>query len=238
MKKLLIIDNLHVKTLDGKEILKGISLEIKQNEIHVLMGPNGSGKSTLSQAIMGNPKYKITEGKILFSEKDVAKMPPNKRARLGIAMSWQTPPAIKGIKLSDFIAKIGSKNVDIKEADNLLDREVNVNFSGGERKISEIYQIASLSPKFVIFDEIDSGLDIRKMEQAAKIIKKEFVNKGVSILVITHSGAILNYLKPDISNIIVDGKIICQNKDFREMLRTVKKHGYEKCKKCNVYRKK
>lgn len=236
--KTLIIDNLHAKTIDGKEILKGISLEIKQNEIHVLMGPNGSGKSTLSQVIMGNPKYKITAGKMLFYEKDISSLSPDKRAKLGIAMSWQNPPTVKGVKLSDFVAKIGSKNVHIKEADNLLEREVNVDFSGGERKISEIYQITSLNPKLVIFDEIDSGLDIKKIERVAHIIKKEFVDLGVSILVITHLGSILNYLKPNITSVVVDGKIICKNKDFKQVLSIIKKYGYEKCKKCDACRKK
>jgi Fe-S cluster assembly ATP-binding protein len=227
----LIIKNLHVITKEDKEILKGVSLEIKRGEVHVLMGPNGSGKSTLAHVIMGNPKYKISEGEILFSKKDIAKMTPDKRAKLGIAMSWQTPPAIKGIKLSDFIAKIGSRDVQMKEIDKLLDREVNVNFSGGERKISEIYQIASLGPKLVIFDEIDSGLDIKKIEQVAEKIKKEFIDQGVSILVITHSGTILNYLNPDITNVMVDGKIISRDKGFKKTLGRIKKYGYDKCKK-------
>jgi Fe-S cluster assembly ATP-binding protein len=235
MKKSLIINNLHVSTVDGKEILRGTSLIIKQNEIHVLMGPNGSGKSTLAQVIMGNPKYKITAGKMLFSETDISNLTPDKRAKLGLAMSWQTPPAIKGIKLSDFVAKIGSKNVHMEEADKLLGREVNVNFSGGERKISEIYQIASLNPKLVIFDEIDSGLDINKIDRVAHIIKKEFVDQGVSILIITHSGSILNYLKPDMTSVMINGKIICQNKDFKKIIRIIKKYGYEKCKKCTTY---
>jgi Fe-S cluster assembly ATP-binding protein len=232
MKNSLIIDNLHVKTVEGKEILKGLSLEIKQNEIHVLMGPNGSGKSTLSQVIMGNPKYKITAGKILFSGKNISNLTSDRRAKLGLAMSWQNPPEVKGIKLSDFVAIIGSKNICIKEVNKLLDREVNVNFSGGERKISEIYQIVSLNPKLVILDEIDSGLDIKKTERVAKIIQKEFVDQGVSILIITHSGAILNYLNPDITNVMVDGKITCQNKNFKEILRIIRKYGYDKCEKC------
>jgi Fe-S cluster assembly ATP-binding protein len=227
--KNLIIKNLHVKTKENKEILKGVNLEIKQGDVHVLMGPNGSGKSTLAHVIMGNPKYKITVGKILFSKKDLAKITPDKRAKMGIAMSWQTPPTIKGINLSDFVTKIGSKNVHMKEADKLLDREVNVNFSGGERKISEIYQIASLDPKLVIFDEIDSGLDIKKMEKVAHKIKKEFIDFGASVLIITHSGTILNYLNPDITNIMVDGKIISQDKGFKKSLERIKKYGYGKC---------
>ena len=230
----LIIENLHVKIKEGKEILQGVSLEIKQNEIHVLMGPNGSGKSTLSQVIMGNPKYKKTCGKILFSKKDISNLTPNKRAKLGLALSWQVPPAIKGIKLSDLVTKIGSKNVRMEEADKLLGREVNVNFSGGERKNSEIYQIASLNPKLIIFDEIDSGLDINKIDRVAKIIKKEFVDLGVSILIITHSGTILNYLKPNMTSIMVNGKIVCQNREFKKIIRVIKKYGYEKCKECTA----
>jgi Fe-S cluster assembly ATP-binding protein len=226
----LIIENLHVKTTEDREILKGVSLRIRQGEVHVLMGPNGSGKSTLAHVIMGDPKYKIATGKIIFSEMDISKMTSDKRAKLGIAMSWQSPPPIKGIKLSDFVAKIGSKNVQMKEADKLLNREVNVNFSGGERKISEIYQIASLNPKLVIFDEIDSGLDIKKIEQVASKIKEEFIDQSASILIITHSGAVLNYLNPDIANVMVDGKIICQDKDYKKILRTIKKYGYDKCK--------
>jgi Fe-S cluster assembly ATP-binding protein len=233
--KSLVIENLHVKTKEDKEILKGINLEIKQGEVHVLMGPNGSGKSTLAHVIMGDPKYKIAIGKILFYKKDITRMTPDKRAKLGIAMSWQTPPAVRGIKLSDFIKKIGSKNIHMKEVDKLLEREVNVNFSGGEKKISEIYQISSLNPKLVIFDEIDSGLDIKKIEQVAYIIKKEFMDQDVSILIITHSGGILNYLKPNITNVIVEGKIICQNSDFKKILRVIKKYGYDKCKKCDVH---
>lgn len=231
----LSIENLHAETKEGKEILQGVSLQIKQNEIHVLMGPNGSGKSTLAQVIMGNPKYKKTRGKIFFSKKDLANLTPDKRAKLGIALSWQAPPALKGIKLSDFVAKIGSKNVHMEEVDKLLGREVNVNFSGGERKISEIYQIASLNPKLIIFDEIDSGLDINKIDRVAHIIKKEFVDQGVSILIITHLGLILNYLKPNMTSIMVNGKIICQNKDFKKIIRIIKKYGYEKCKKCTTY---
>jgi Fe-S cluster assembly ATP-binding protein len=233
--KNLNIKNLHAITSDGKEILKDISLEIKQSEIHVLMGPNGSGKSTLAQVIMGNPKYKISAGKIFFSGKDISKLAPDKRAKLGLAMSWQTPPAIKGMKLSDFVSIIGSKKAQIdavKEVNKLLDREVNVDLSGGERKLSEIYQIASLNPKLIIFDEIDSGLDINKLESVAKIIRKEFIDLGVSILMITHSGAVLNYLKPDIVNVLVDGKIICRHKNFKIILKTIEKHGYAQCQKC------
>lgn len=232
---LLEVKNLKVQA-NNKEILKGVNLKVKKGEVQVLLGPNGSGKSCFCQTILGNSLYKITEGKILFDGKDITKLPPEKRVKMGISLTWQSPPAIKGVKLSDLCSKINKdflKNIsDIKEAKSLLEREVNVNFSGGEKKISELLQILSLNPKLVIFDEIDSGLDIKTLERVAKIIKEKFIENGISVLLITHLGQILNYFKPDLTNVILDGKIICQNKDFRKTLRTIKKYGYEKCKQC------
>lgn len=220
---------------EGKEILKRINFEIGENEIQALLGPNGSGKSTLSQVILGNPKYKITEGKIFFQKKEITKFSPEKRAKIGIALAWQSPPAIKGVKLSQLLERI-SKKMEVcpplEFGKDLLEREVNLDFSGGEKKISELIQILALKPKLVIFDEIDSGLDIKKLERVAEIIKKELVQKKVSILFITHWGQILNYIKPDLVQVLVNGKIICRAKDYRKVLKTIKKYGYEKCKKC------
>jgi Fe-S cluster assembly ATP-binding protein len=267
---MLKIKNLKLKK-DNKEILKGIDLEIKKGEVQALLGPNASGKSTFVQAIAGNPKFKSVQGKIFFNGKEISKLPPEKRARMGLVLSWQNPPAIKGVKFSDFLKKIskvpsaipfphlnagkiqnlnsflsawipnqagnGKKIVGNDKItagnDNLnfLNREVNVDFSGGEKKISELLQILSLKPKLAIFDEIDSGLDLKKVEMAAKIIKKELVDKKVSILIITHSGQILNFLKPEKVNIMIAGKIVCQGKDYHQVLKTIKKYGYEKCKK-------
>jgi Fe-S cluster assembly ATP-binding protein len=236
---LLKIDKLKVKG-SGKEILKGVNLQIKRGEIQALLGPNASGKSTLAQVILGNPKYKITQGRIFFEDKEVTKLFPEKRAKLGIAMTWQSPPAIKGVKFSQLLSKIstfgGSTPFAVaRELEpNLLEREINVDFSGGEKKMSELVQVIALNPKLVIFDEIDSGLDIKRLEKAAKIIKKELVDKKVSILLITHSGAILNFLKPDITNVMVQGRIICREKDYKKVLKIIKKYGYEKCKKCKL----
>jgi Fe-S cluster assembly ATP-binding protein len=252
---LLKIDKLKVKG-SGKEILKGVNLQIKRGEIQALLGPNASGKSTLAQVILGNPKYKITQGRIFFEDKEVTKLFPEKRAKLGIAMTWQSPPAIKGVKFSQLLSKIstfggstpfavareGKENkfssspfaVAREVESNLLEREINVDFSGGEKKMSELVQVIALNPKLVIFDEIDSGLDIKRLEKAAKIIKKELVDKKVSILLITHSGAILNFLKPDITNVMVQGRIICREKDYKKVLKIIKKYGYEKCKKCKL----
>jgi Fe-S cluster assembly ATP-binding protein len=234
---LLKIKNLKVKG-DGKEILKGINLQIKKGEIQVLLGPNASGKSTLAKVILGNPKYKVTKGKIIFEGKNITNLAPEKRVKLGLAMAWQAPPAIKGIKLSQLLKKISKEELKISEGKELLEREVNLDFSGGERKISELLQILVLKPNLVIFDEIDSGLDIKKLERVAIIIKEKLVEKKVSILLITHSGQILNFLKPQLVNVMVNGKIICKAKNFKKVLETIKKYGYEKCKKCNLRSKK
>ena len=232
MKKFLLeIKNLRVES-DKKELLKGVNLRIKEGEVQALLGPNGSGKTVLVQAIAGNPKYKITGGKIFLEGKDITKFPPEKKAKLGIALAWQTPPNIKGVKLSQLLELIEKTKVEIDDGKNLLEREVNVGFSGGEKRISELVQLLALHPKLAIFDEIDSGLDMKKIEKVAKIIKEKFIDQKKSILLITHSGEILNYLKPDLISIMLDGKIICQNRDLNKVLKTIKKYGYENCKKC------
>ena len=232
MQKIILkIKNLRISA-EKKEILKGVNFEIKKGEIQALLGSNASGKSTFAQVIMGNPKYKISGGKILFLGKDITKLPPEKRAEMGIALAWQTPPSIKGVRFSQLLEKISKEKIEIEEGMNLLEREINVDFSGGEKKISELIQVLALKPKLAILDEIDSGLDIKKVEKVAKIIKERFLKQKVSILLITHSGEILNYLRPNLVSVMLDGKIVCQSKDFEKVLKTIKKYGYEKCKEC------
>ena len=233
MKNLLKIKNLYVKG-NGKEILKGLNLEIKKGEIQALLGPNASGKSTLAQVIAGNSKYKATKGSILFCNKEIKKLSPEKRVKMGLALSWQSPPTIKGVRLSSLLEKISKDRSSFEPVKHLMDREVNLDFSGGEKRAVELAQILALNPKLVIFDEIDSGLDLKKTETAAKTIKKLLLDKKVSVLLITHSGTILNFLKPSITNVIVRGRIICREKDFRKVLKTIKKYGYDKCKKCKL----
>ena len=232
---LLEIKNLKVKG-NGKEILKGISLQIKKGDVQILLGPNASGKSTLCQAILGNPKYRVTQGKILFRGKEITKLAPEKRVKLGLALSFQSPPVIKGVKLSQLLEKISSTGSlqFQKNEPHLLERDVNLDFSGGEKKISELLQVLSLKPKLVIFDEVDSGLDLKRIKKVAEMIKKELISKRISVLLITHSGAILNFLKPRITNVMVSGRIICKEKDYKKVLKTIKKYGYEKCKKCKL----
>jgi len=238
MKNILLkITNLKVKSKE-KEILQGMNLQIKRGEVQVLLGPNASGKSTLAKVILGNPKYKVIKGKIIFEGKDITNLASEKRVKLGLAMAWQAPPAIKGIKLSQLLKKISKEELNISEGKELLERDVNVDFSGGEKKISELLQILALKPKLIILDEIDSGLDIKKLEIVAKIIKEKLVEKNASVLIITHSGQILNFLKPDLVNVMIEGKIICEAKDFRKVLGIIKKYGYEKCKRCETRPKK
>ncbi len=232
MKKILLkIKKIKAKA-NEREILKGVSFQIKRGEIQSLLGPNASGKSTFAQVIIGNPKYKITGGGIFFEGKEVTKFSPERRVKLGMALAWQSPPKIKGVKLSQVLERISQREIEIEEAKSLLEKEVNLDLSGGEKKISELLQVISLNPKLVIFDEIDSGLDIKRLEKVAKMIKKELVDKGVSVLLITHLGQILQFLKPNLTNVMLNGKIICKGRDFRKILRTIKKYDYEKCKKC------
>ncbi len=233
MPILLEIKNLEVQA-EGKKILKGINLQIRKGQVQALLGPNASGKSTLAQVIAGDKRYKISKGEIVFENKNISKLSPEKRVKLGIALAWQTPPAIKGVKLSSLLPKISKKKPQIKEGKELLEREINVNFSGGEKKISELLQIIALHPKLAILDEIDSGLDIKKLEYISKTIRQALIKKKITLLIITHQGHLLNYLKPDRVNVMIQGKIICQEKNYKKVLRIIKKYGYEKCKKCKL----
>lgn len=232
-KTLLKIENLWVAG-DRKEILKGINMKVEYGQVQAILGPNASGKSTLAQVILGNPKYKITKGKIFFEGKEITKLSPEKRAKLGLALAWQAPPTIRGIKLSQLLERISQNEFEVFDGKNLLERDVNLDFSGGEKKISELLQILALKPKLAIFDEIDSGLDIKKLEKVSQIIKKELIAQKTAVLLITHWGEILNFLKPDLTNVILDGKIICKSLNYKKVLKVIKKYGYEKCKKCPI----
>jgi len=233
---LIKVEDLSVESKE-KKILEKVDFEMKPGEVQALLGPNASGKSTFAQVILGNPNFKITKGKIVFKEKDITEMKPEERVDLGISLSWQHPPTIKGVKFSNLLDRISKKNVSRKEINinsDLLNREVNLNFSGGEKRMAELLQILSLDPKLVIFDEIDSGLDMKMIERVAEIIKREFIDKKVGVILITHSGDILNFLKPGVTNVMVKGKIICKSNDYKKVLKAIKKYGYEKCKKCKL----
>lgn len=252
MRKLLIIEDLHVK-VGGKEVLKGIDLEIKTGEVHTLFGPNGSGKTTLLSAIMGFDGYEVTKGKILFSGQDITKLLPYERARFGIGISFQKPPPINGVKLKQLVSlcakENGEKLEEYAKQLNLLDhlnREVNVGFSGGELKRSELLQLLLQSPNMVLLDEPESGVDLenivligkainlllgRKVEPGNKPMKEIIKEKRKSALIITHTGHILDYVEPDYGHVLLNGKIVCSGNP-REILHTIKEYGYNECYRC------
>jgi len=210
-------------------------LEIKKGEVHALLGPNASGKTTLAHTIMGFSGYAVASGKIYFGRKDITNLAIEERVKLGIALAFQHPPIIKGVTLFKLLEKTSKKPVKIEKFitnPKLLTREINLGFSGGERKLSEIMQIIGLNPKLVIFDELDAGLDLKNLAKLAKVIKDELLKNSVSLLLITHRGEILRFLKPDIVHVMLEGKIICSSDDWRKVWRTIRKFDYEKCKEC------
>ena len=194
---MLEIKNLHA-SVEGKEILRGVNLTIRNGEVHVLMGPNGSGKSTLSNVLVGNPKYEVTEGSITFNGKDLLALPPEDRAHEGIFMSFQAPTEIPGVSMTNFMrAALNAKRKYFGQEP----------IGGGERKRNEIFQMAVLEPKFSILDETDSGLDV----DALRIVAESFnmlKTKETSAMVITHYQRMLDYLKPDFVHVLVKGRIV------------------------------
>jgi Fe-S cluster assembly ATP-binding protein len=239
---MLKIENLHVN-VDGKEILIGVDLELKKGEIHALMGPNGSGKSTLSFAIMGHPKYKITKGKITLDGKNVLDMAVDERAKAGLFLSFQYPSEIEGVTLANFLKTAysevkGSKitimdfmkllyeKMDLLKIDHkFAKRHVNVGFSGGEKKRTEILQMAVLQPKFGILDETDSGLDVDALRIVASSVKK-LVSSELGVLIITHYQRILHYVKPDKVHVLIDGKIV--KSGSHKLAEEIEQKGYAK----------
>lgn len=227
---MLKIINLHAK-VEGEEveILKGLNLEVKKGEVHAIMGPNGSGKSTLSKVIAGHPAYEVTKGQILFDGQDIMDLDPEERARLGLFLAFQYPIEIQGVNNQTFlrmsynaIAKakgeeemdplefedfIAGKLVDIKMDESFLNRSVNTGFSGGEKKRNEILQMAVLNPKLALLDETDSGLDIDALQVVSEGINL-LRSAENSFILITHYQRMLNYVKPDIVHVMIDGQIV------------------------------
>lgn len=225
---MLEIKDLHV-AIEGKAILKGVNLTIRDGEVHVLMGPNGSGKSTLSNVLVGNPRYEVTQGSIVFNGKDLLALTPEDRAHEGIFMSFQAPTEIPGVSMTNFLraalnAKrkyFGLEPLPAQEFLKLLrekrqlvgldarfmNRGVNEGFSGGERKRNEIFQMAVLEPLFSILDETDSGLDVDALRTVAEGFQS-LRTPQTSALVITHYQRMLDYMKPDFVHVLADGHII------------------------------
>ncbi len=229
-KKQAIIEirNLHAE-IEGKSILKGVNLKVNPGEIHAIMGPNGAGKSTLAKVLAGHPAYTVTEGGIWLKGQNILELEPEQRAHLGLFMSFQYPVEIPGVSNVDFLRAAYNANrkakseteLSIQEFDKLLDekmalvdvkaafkeRNLNAGFSGGEKKRNEILQMAVLQPSVAILDETDSGLDIDAMRIVAYSVN-QIMNKEMGLILITHYQRLLDYIKPDVVHVMLDGKIV------------------------------
>lgn len=243
MASVLEIKNLHVE-IDGKEILKGVDLTLKQGEIHAVMGPNGTGKSTLAQAIMGHPSYEVTEGEVLLDGENILEMEVDERAQAGLFLGMQYPSEISGVTNSDFLRsainaqreegdeinlmqfiKKLDKNMDYLEMDpDMATRYLNEGFSGGEKKRNEILQLMMLEPKFGILDEIDSGLDIDALRVVSDGINK-LRGQEFGALIITHYQRLLNYVTPDVVHVMMRGKVV--KSGGKELAERLESEGYD-----------
>ena len=244
------LKNLHVALEDGTEIVKGVDLSVRPNEVHAVMGPNGSGKSTLAYALMGHPAYEITEGELLLDGENILELEADERAQRGLFLAFQYPHAVPGVTVTSFLrsainairkARNGGEENPIpipefrkelldqmdrlKVSRELASRYLNDGFSGGEKKRVEILQMAMLKPRIAILDETDSGLDIDALKVVAGGVK-ELVGPEMGALVITHYQRILDYITPDFVHVFIDGRIV--EEGGPELAHTLEAEGYER----------
>ncbi|MGZ4090594.1 MAG: Fe-S cluster assembly ATPase SufC [Bacteroidia bacterium] len=246
---MITIKNLHA-SVDGKEILRGINLEVKAGEIHAIMGPNGSGKSTLSSVLAGKEDYEVTEGEVIFNGKNLLEMDPDVRAKEGLFLAFQYPVEIPGVsninflktalnekrtyegkapmEAKDFLALVKEKQKLVELDGKLTNRSVNEGFSGGEKKRNEIFQMAMLNPKLAILDETDSGLDIDALRIVAKGVNA-LKTKDNAYIVITHYQRLLDHIVPDFVHILYNGKIV--KSGTKELALEMEAKGYDEIKK-------
>jgi Fe-S cluster assembly ATP-binding protein len=247
--KVLAIKDLHV-AIDGKEILKGVDLTLKQGETHALMGPNGSGKSTLSYALMGHPNYEVTGGSVTLDGVNLLEMEASERAKAGLFLAFQYPTSIPGVTVANFLrhAVTNVRQPDRKEGQDLMPmrefrkelreqmdelgmdpdfarRYLNEGFSGGEKKRAEVLQLALLKPAFAILDETDSGLDIDAVRVVSEGVNRVAAKTGTGVLVITHYQRILNYIKPQFVHILFGGRIV--ENGGQELVEKLESEGYD-----------
>jgi len=242
---MLQIKNLHA-SVEDKEILKGINLEVKAGEVHAIMGPNGAGKSTLSSVIAGNENFEVTEGEIILEGEDLGDLAPEERAHKGIFMSFQYPVEIPGVSVTNFMKtainesrkangleempanemlKLIKEKSELLEIDRkFLSRSLNEGFSGGEKKRNEIFQMAMLEPKVAILDETDSGLDIDALRIVANGVNK-LKSENNAVIVITHYQRLLDYIVPDFVHVLHDGKIV--KTGGKELALELEEKGYD-----------
>lgn len=238
-------------SVEQKEILHQVNLEIKEGEIHVLFGPNGSGKTSLLMSIMGLPPYKVTEGRVLFKGKDITDLPVNEKARHGLGLSFQRPPTIRGLSTRKMLEICSKGNSDAGELasylglEEFLDRDINYGFSGGEIKRVELLQLLAQDPDLVLIDEPESGVDLESITLIGNAINR-LLKRDVRLrmrrkmspkagLIVTHTGDILNYIKADRGYVMCDGHIGCSGHP-QEMLEQIRGMGYEECIRCQLQR--
>ncbi|MBC7653826.1 MAG: Fe-S cluster assembly ATPase SufC [Oligoflexus sp.] len=242
---MITIKNLHA-SIDGKQILKGINLEIKAGEVHAIMGPNGSGKSTLAAVLAGRPEYEVTEGEVNYNGKNLLELSPENRAREGVFLAFQYPIEIPGVsninflktaineirvykglepmEAKDFLMMLKEKQKLVELDGKLANRSVNEGFSGGEKKRNEIFQMAMLEPKLAILDETDSGLDIDALRIVANGVNK-LKSKDNATIIITHYQRLLDYIIPDFVHVLYNGKIV--KSGTKELALELEEKGYD-----------
>jgi Fe-S cluster assembly ATP-binding protein len=244
MAEMLRVKNLHV-SVEGRKVLEDINFSIEYGEIAVLFGPNGAGKTTLIMTLMGFPKYKIEKGKIIFKGVDITHMDVSERAKLGMGISFQRPPVVRGVSLRKLLKIVGNGKSDeeiLNYAEKLnltnhLDRDVNDGFSGGEVKRAELLQLLMQKPELVFIDEPESGVDLENIvligEMTNHLLGRDQRVKDVkrSAIVITHTGYILDYINADKGYILFNGKLMCKGNP-RDILSEIKKNGYRRCATC------
>ena len=236
----LVIRDLHAE-VEGKEILKGVDLDVAQGEVHALMGPNGSGKSTLAYTLMGHPKYVVTGGSVTFDGEDLLALTADARARLGLFLCFQYPTAIPGVSTvnflraamrslnkelgaRDFITKLNEEMAALKIDESFRQRYINDGFSGGEKKRSEILQLAMLRPRLAILDETDSGLDVDALRTVSEGVMR-LAGPDMGVLVITHYPRILGYLRPDAVHVLNQGRVVTSG--GHDLAQRIERDGYE-----------
>ncbi len=241
---MLEVRDLSVK-VEGKLILKDLNFNLKEGASHILFGPNGSGKTTLISTLMGLPGYEVASGKIFFKGADITDKTVDERAKLGIIVSFQNPPEITGVKLGDLLklclGKTASDEFTSEEMAKIqsfrltdfLNRDVNMGFSGGERKRSEILQLIFLRPQLLLLDEPDSGVDVESLKMISIEIEKYVEASGASALIITHKGDILEYIKASYGCILLKGQFHCF-KDPMRIYNDIKEVGYDECVACRI----
>lgn len=242
---LLEIKNLHAG-IDGKEILKGLNLQVEKGEVHAIMGPNGSGKSTLAKVLAGHPSYEVLQGEVLYEGKNLLELEPDERAKAGVFLAFQYPVEVPGVSNSQFLRlaynekmkHLGQEELDplefndylkekakvVEMSSDFFKRSVNEGFSGGEKKRNEILQMAVLEPKLAVLDETDSGLDIDALRIVAGGVN-QLRNAEKAIILVTHYQRLLNYIEPDFVHVLANGKIVKQG--GKELALELEEKGYD-----------